>query len=114
MKKLILPLILVCAAGLFGQVSIGVRIGPPPPDRMHRMQPRSPGPDHIWVDGYWYADNRRWRWHEGYWTRAPYAGAQWMRPRYEGDRFFEGYWGGDRRVEHNHHWDRDRNRDYRR
>jgi len=52
--------------------------------------------------------------HAGYWTRLPYAGARWVAPRYEGQRYYTGYWEGDRgRVEHDHRWDRDRNRDYR-
>jgi hypothetical protein len=105
----------VLAAQLMtGQVSLGIQIGPPPPPRVY-ARPRAPGPDFIWVDGYWFADGRRWRWHNGYWTRPPYGGARWMAPRYEGNRFFNGYWEGGRgRFEHDHRWDRDRReRDHR-
>src|SRR5579864_2166718 len=115
MKKLLLGLLFLAALSICSaQVSIGIRIGPPPPPRVVRVQPARPGPDFVWIDGYWFADGSRYRWHDGYWTRPPYGGARWVTPRYEGERFFGGYWDGDRgRFEHDHHWDRDRNRDYR-
>src|SRR4051812_28274845 len=84
-------------------VSIGVRIGPPPVARVERGQPPRPGPDFVWVDGYWYPSHNRYVWHRGYWTRAPFAGARWVAPRHEGGRFFAGYWDGDRgRFNHDH------------
>ena len=114
MKKLLLALTLLTAGSVFGQVSIGIRIGPPPPPRVVRVRPRVPGPNYIWIDGYWYASGNRWRWHNGYWTRPPYPGARWIMPRHDGQRFFEGHWEGDRgRFDHNHRWDRDRDRDFR-
>ena len=115
MKKTFLSLMLLTAASICSaQVSIGVRIGPPPPPRVVRVQPVRPGPDYVWVDGYWYAAGNRYRWHDGYWTRPPYPAARWVMPRYDSDRFYGGYWEGDRgRFEHNHRWDRDRDRDWR-
>jgi len=96
------------------QVSVGITIGAPPAPKVIRTRPRSPGPDFVWVDGYWYAVGRKWVWHQGYWTRPPYPGAVWVVPRYEGGRFFDGYWEGPRgRVEHDHKWDRDHDRDFR-
>jgi hypothetical protein len=76
--------------------------------------PARPGPDFVWVDGYWYPSGGRYKWHAGYWTRPPYEGARWVAPHHDGQQFFDGYWGGDRgRLEHDHRWDRDRrNRDY--
>jgi hypothetical protein len=97
------------------QVSFGIRIGPPPAPRVIRVHPPRPGPDYLWVDGYWYPVGGHYQWHEGYWTRAAYEGARWVGPHYEGGQFFDGYWGGDRgRVEHHHDWDRDHDRDYHR
>jgi len=94
------------------QVSIGIRIGPPPQPRVVRVLPPRPGPEFVWIDGYWYPVGRHYRWHEGYWTRPPYPGARWVVPHHDGERFFEGYWEGDRgRFEHDHRWDRDRERD---
>jgi hypothetical protein len=113
MKKRLLAMLLLAVSSSFAQVSIGVRIGPPPPPRVVRSHPRAPGPDYFWVEGYWYPVRNRYRWHDGYWTRPPYAGARWIGPRYEGNQFFEGYWDSDRgRFNHDHRWDRDRNRDF--
>jgi YXWGXW repeat-containing protein len=106
---------LLSGGSLFGaQISFGIRIGPPPPPRVVRVLPRQPGPEYMWVDGYWYPEGQRYRWHQGYWTRPPYAGARWVAPHYDGERFFGGYWEGNRgRFDHDHHWDHDRNRDFR-
>ena len=73
------------------------------------MQPPCPGPGYLWVQGYWYPVGHHYRWHAGYWTMPPYAGAYWTPSYYDGGRFFGGYWAGSRgRFEHDHRWDRDR------
>jgi len=115
MKNLLLVLALLATGSvLSAQISIGIRIGPPPPPRVVRVLPPSPGSDFLWVEGYWYPVGNHYKWHDGYWSRAPYSGAHWIAPHHDGDRFFEGYWEGDRgRIAHDHHWDRDRDRDYR-
>ena len=106
-------IILGAVSAANAQVSIGIRIGAPPPPRVVRVRPAQPGADFVWIDGYWYAVGKKWRWHEGYWTRAPFAGARWVAPRYEGGQFFDGYWeGGGRRLPHDHKWDRDHDRDF--
>jgi hypothetical protein len=95
------------------QVSVGIRIGPPPQPRVVRVLPPTPGPEFVWIDGYWYPVGRHYKWHEGYWTRPPYSRARWVPPRHDGTQFYVGYWDGDRgRFEHDHHWDRDRDRDH--
>ncbi len=116
MKKLMLIAAFALTTSLFGQVSFGIRIGPPPRPKVVRVRPVAPGPGYAWVDGYWYADGGHYRWHDGYWSRPPYEGAAWVAPRYEGGQFFAGYWNGSRgRIEHDHKWDHDReNRDYNR
>ena len=109
---LIAGTLLAGAVALPAQVSVGIRIGEPPPPRVVRVLPESPGPDFVWIGGYWYPVGRHYRWHEGYWTRPPYAGARWVGPRHEGGQYYVGYWEGDRgRVEHDHHWDHDHDRD---
>jgi hypothetical protein len=106
-------LVMLVAGSALGDVSVGFRIGPPPPPRVI-VQPAAPGLGYIWVEGYWYPAGHRYRWHDGYWTRPPYEGYHWIAPRYEGERYFGGYWDGSRgRFEHNHRWDRDRDRDNR-
>jgi YXWGXW repeat-containing protein len=114
MKAKLLACLLLAGGFVFAaDFSVGVRIGPPPPPRVVAVRPPAPGPDWLWVDGYWYPAGNRYLWHEGYWSRAPYPGARWVIPRYDGERFYEGYWEGDRgRFRHDHRWDRDRDRDY--
>jgi hypothetical protein len=95
------------------QVAIGITIVAPPPARVMRVYPERPGPEFIWVEGYWYPVGHHYKWHEGYWTQPPYEGAHWAPPRYEGGQFFMGYWDGDHgRLEHDHRWDHDRDRDH--
>ena len=97
---------------LAAQVSLGIRIGPPPEARVVRVHPRSPGPGFMWIEGYWYPVGRHYKWHEGYWTRPPYEGARWVGPHHDGQQFYAGYWEGERgRVEHDHRWDHDHDRD---
>ena len=106
-------MLLAVASGVDAQVSIGIRIGPPPAPRVVRVQPRRPGPSHVWIEGYWYPVGKHYKWHNGYWTQPPYEGARWVTPHHDGQRYFAGYWEGDRgRLEHDHRWDRDKkNRD---
>jgi len=112
LRMIILPaMLLLCGTAFAAQISI--RIGPPPPNRIERVRPPQPGRDYVWVNGYWYPVNNRWTWHQGYWTRPPYPGAHWVEPRHERAYYYNGYWEGDRgRVEHNHGWDSDRDRDW--
>ena len=115
MKTKLTVLSLLAAAAAFGQISIGIRIGAPPPVRVLRAQPRSPGAGYLWIAGYWYPVANRYKWHDGYWTRPVYTGAHWIAPHHDGGRFFEGYWDGDHgRVSHDHKWDRGhgRSRDF--
>jgi hypothetical protein len=108
----IAAMLLAPAAPSRAQVSFGIRIGqPPPPPRWYRVPPQ-PGPDYEWVEGYWYPESGRWIWHNGYWTRPPYEGAFWAAPYYDRGEYFDGRWEGARgSVNHNHEWDRSRQRD---
>ena len=108
-----LALLLATGAKADAQVSFGIQIGQPPPPRAYRVAPQ-PGPGYEWVEGYWYPNGRHWAWHDGYWTRAPFTGAYWVAPYYSQGRYFSGYWDGSRgRMDHDHRWDRDHDRDYR-
>src|SRR5690348_8314669 len=111
MNKKLLALALFIGASAVAQVSIGIRIGAPPPPRVVRVLPARPGPEYVWINGYWYVVDGRYRWHDGYWTRPPYVGARWIEARHDGDRWYNGYWDGDRgRFDHDHRWDRDHDR----
>ena len=112
--KTLLAAMLLSSVPAFGQISIGVTIGePPPPPRVIRVRPTRPAPEYIWVDSYWYPEGGSYVWHAGYWTLPPYPGAYWVQPRYDSHRFFVGYWDGPHgRFGHDHRWDRDRHRDF--
>jgi hypothetical protein len=115
MKTQLLALVMLAGgSALAADISIGIQIGaPPPPVVVVPVRPPCPGPEWLWVDGYWYPVGHRYRWHEGYWTRPPYEGAFWVGPRYDEGRYFAGYWQGERgRFDHDHHWDRDHDRDF--
>jgi hypothetical protein len=107
--------LLFLAAPANAQVSFGIQFGtPPPPPRAYRVAPM-PGPEYVWVEGYWYPQGNRYRWHDGYWTRPPQPGSYWVAPYWQGGRYYEGYWGTPRgEFRHDHRWDRDRRRDERR
>ena len=107
-------LLLVPASAAHAQVSFGIHIGEPPAPHAYRVSPR-PGPEYIWVEGYQYPDRGRYQWHDGYWTRPPYEGAYWVEPYHYGGQYYAGRWEGNRgNINHNHRWDRGRQRDERR
>jgi hypothetical protein len=110
---LLATLVLGCSSIGRAQVSVGIRIGAPPAPRVVAVTPVRPGPDYLWVGGYWYPVGGHYRWHDGYWTRPPYAGARWVEPHHDGHQFFAGYWDGPHgRIEHDHRWDHGHDRDY--
>jgi len=103
MKRAILALVLLGGSLLSAQVSFATRIGPPPPPRVLRVRPASPGAGFVWVEGYWHPVGDHYKWRAGYWIRPPYDGAHWVAPHYEGQMFFDGYWDGDSgHFEHDH------------
>jgi len=107
-------MLMLAALPAFAQISVGVTIGTPPPPRVLKVRPASPGPDYIWVEGYWYPVSGHYRWHEGYWTRPPYPGAHWVASHHDGEHWFEGFWDGDHgRIRHDHAWDHHHDRDWR-
>lgn len=110
---LLVAMLLVTCRASKAQVSVGIVIGAPPPPRVAAVVPAMTDPGSVWVEGYWYPVGRHYKWHEGYWTRPPYEGARWVAPHHDGDRYYAGYWEGNRgRVEHDHHSDHSRDRDF--
>lgn len=108
-------LLLAFSPAAHAQTSFDYRLGTPPPaPRAYRVPPQ-PGPDYVWVEGYWYpAANGRYRWHNGYWTRPPYPDAYWVAPYYQDNEYYTGHWEGRRGdIHHDHDWDRTRQRDQR-
>jgi hypothetical protein len=84
---------LIVLAGMSGQpasasplladisVNIGVDAGPPPP--REEVIVASPGPDYIWIAGYWDGAPGHYSWTRGHWERPPHGGAHWLPPRWE-------------------------------
>jgi hypothetical protein len=76
--------------------AVVVRQAPPPP-YAERIPPR-PGPNYVWLPGYWAVDRdyNRWVWVAGSWQRPPRRNAVWVEPRWQrqGDefRFSMGFW----------------------
>jgi hypothetical protein len=104
-------LLLVPASAARAQVSFGITIGTPPAARAYRVPPQ-PGPGYDFVEGYWYPEGSKYKWHDGYWTRPPYQGAYWVAPYHVGGKYFAGRWEGSRgNVAHDHGWDRAKQRD---
>ena len=82
--SLISVILLACGSAYAVQISFGIAIGPPPPPRVVHVIPRRPGPDFLWIEGYWQPVENHYRWHDGYWVRPPFAGGFWVSPRYDG------------------------------
>lgn len=67
---------------------------PPPPET--EVVVASPGPDYIWVGGYWGFNAGARVWIRGRWERPPHAHAVWVAPRWErrghGYVLVRGFW----------------------
>lgn len=89
---------LVPSANAGPDINIGfdIHAGPPPPRHEVRVERDRPGPDYVWVDGYWAGEPGHYTWVAGRWDRPPHPGARWVSPRWEhrGDRyvFIQGGW----------------------
>ena len=72
----------------------------PPPAVQEEVVLASPGPDYVWIGGYydWDLGVRHFVWRPGRWERPPHAEAHWVAPRYE-ER-------NGRHYYHRGHWDR--------
>ena len=108
---IVTAVLLLSVSSARAQISIGVTIGAPPPPRVYRVPP-APGPEYLWIEGYWYPVRGHYVWHDGYWTHPPYAGAYWVAPYHAQGRYYEGHWEGPHGdLRHDHRWDRAHERD---
>ena len=117
MKKLLLTaLLLTSSSALFaeGRFYVGGSWGygapgpirayaPPPPPPVYGygygygyrnayVRPPCPGPDYVWIDGYYDYYGRGYNWRPGYWGRRPHHRAVWVAPRWHRGNYFVGYW----------------------
>src|SRR5579872_964857 len=76
-----LMIFLLPFAGCYERSGVVVSYGPPPP-RIVGFVGHPPGPDFVWVDGFWRWSGRNYYWVPGYWVRRPHHNAVWV----------SGYW----------------------
>jgi hypothetical protein len=78
------------ASTFLADVSISIRIPvieePPPPPRQEVIIGVSPGPDFVWVGGYWDGSPGHYVWVSGHWDRPPHGRGQWNPPHWDKDR----------------------------
>ncbi|MBR0673492.1 YXWGXW repeat-containing protein [Neoroseomonas soli] len=77
--------------------SVTLNFGPPPPPRYARPMP-PPRRGHVWQEGHWRWNGRRYVWEDGRWIRAR-RGRHYAQPRWDQD--------GDRWRYRPGRWDRD-------
>jgi len=69
----------------------GVVVSGPPPAPVPEQRPAAPGPQSVWVGGYWHWTGIQYSWIPGHWD-APPPGATWSAPVYtarDGKYFYE-------------------------
>ena len=96
MKTKLMGLLLLGGTAMFAQagVSFGVGVGgfgaaayvAAPP--AYATIPPCPGPDYIWVDGYWSQNYGRNAWVNGYWEHRPFVSGFQVAPRFD-NRFVD-------------------------
>lgn len=73
----------------------GVIVSGPPPAPVREDRPAAPGPQSVWVGGYWHWTGIQYSWIPGHWD-APPPGSTWNAPVYtarDGRYFYEsGSW----------------------
>lgn len=67
-------------------INIGVE-GPPPPPRQEVIIGVAPGPDFVWVGGFWDGSPGHYAWVGGHWDRPPHGHEHgvWMAPHWDRD-----------------------------
>jgi hypothetical protein len=100
----LLPLLLagILPATASTHVSVGVRIGVPPPVIVRQAPPHrvseamvvAPGPGFVWVAGHYSWNAGQWVWVPGAWVTPPQPGAVWVEGRWDQptQAWTEGHW----------------------
>jgi len=107
-RILSLAMMLAVASVLGCEGAAYVETEPPPLQVEVRSDP--PGPEALWIDGYWRWGGHQFFWIAGHWERHPHG--NWVAPRWEkrehGYFFIKGHWDGgtrdrgDRRNDNGH------------
>jgi len=68
----------------------------PPPPRTEVIVGTAPGPDYLWVGGYWGRYRHNWYWVNGRWTPRPHSNAVWVDGHWDhgarGYQWRSGHW----------------------
>jgi len=92
-----------------GVLFISAQFGPPPP-RVEVIG-YAPGPEFVWVRGFWTWDGATYLWVPGRWDRRPYPQAVWVPDRWrrhsQGWYREPGHWKGERRGQERRERERD-------
>jgi hypothetical protein len=77
--------LVLSSAPVRADISVNVQLeGPPPPPRQEVIVERDrPGPDYVWVGGYWGGAPGHYAWTNGHWDRPPHGHGHWVAPRWE-------------------------------
>jgi len=75
------------ASPILADLSVNISIdAPPPPPRQEVIVERDrPGPDFVWVGGFWDGTPGHYVWVAGHWDRPPHPHAAWVSPHWEKD-----------------------------
>lgn len=73
-----------------------------PPAPYVEVVDAAPGPDYVWINGYWWWDGAQYVWSRGYWGVPPSRGYVWVAPGWvrDGGRyvFVHGRWASPGRA----------------
>jgi hypothetical protein len=73
-------------------VSVGIRIGTPPPPIVVEHRWGRPYPGAVWIAGHHELVNGAWVWVGGYYAYPPHRGAVWVPARYHHGYYYSGHW----------------------
>jgi hypothetical protein len=76
------------ASPLLADISVNLMVvGPPAPRPEVVIEANRPGPDYVWVGGYWGGSPGNYVWASGHWDRPPHdhAHAHWVAPQWQKD-----------------------------
>jgi hypothetical protein len=60
-----------------------VAVADAPPPLQPEVRETQPGPDYVWIGGYWNWHGGRHEWVRGKWERPPQGRREWVPPRWE-------------------------------
>jgi hypothetical protein len=76
----------VSAYPTLAELSANIVIDAPPPPLRHELVVGvSPGPDNVWIAGYWGGTPGHYTWVGGRWDHPPHPHGQWSAPHWDKD-----------------------------